>query len=146
MKRKFTKEFCKYFFGEEEKAKISEEMATKLLSVQDLEEQAKSVAASFKDRIGRAQLEAKQAAKKLKDGYEMRDVECEVVRNYAFGEIRHIRTDTGECVHVKVMTQEERQMHLEDYLDEEKGSAPAKAENEPAEATEAAEVQEPIIQ
>lgn len=116
MKKEFCQEFVKCMLTEDEKRALSEEMAMKTLEAEDIEAQKKSVMTSFKERIEAAQYAARSAAQKIKDGYEMRDVECTVEKDFISGTIRYVRTDTFEEVRSKKMSQEEKQMHLDDAL------------------------------
>ena len=122
-KVEYASEFCKYEFDEGELKELAENMAMKTQEMQTIEDEKKSAMASFKDRLEGAQLELKSCAGKYKDGYEMRYIECEVVRDYDEGIIRFIRTDTGECARVKKMSNEERQMNIDEYEQPDKEAA-----------------------
>ena len=89
-RRLFVKEFCKYEFTPKEKRDLSEEMARKTLEREDVEIQKKSAMASFKDKIEKLNLEIRQCATKVRDGFEMKDVECEVIRDYENGVVIQI--------------------------------------------------------
>ena len=115
-KTEYCQEFVKYELSEEEKRELASIMAMKLLEVDDIEAQKKSVMTTFKERIEAAQYSARTAAQQIKDGYEMRDVECRVEKDFIRGTIRYVRTDTFEEVRSKKMSQEEKQMHLDDAL------------------------------
>jgi len=75
---------------------------------------------TYKDRIDSCSFEVKKAARKYKDGYEMRDIECSVERDYEKGEIRYFRLDNGELARTKKMTVAEKQMRIEDAIPERK--------------------------
>lgn len=122
-KKEYASEFCKYEFNEEEKQGLAEKMAMSTQEMQTIEDQKKSAMASFKDRLESAQLELKGCATKYKDGYEMRYMECVVERNYVDGHVRFIRTDTGECVRLKKMTDEERQLKIADVAPDKEKTA-----------------------
>ncbi len=118
-KKEYSKEFCKYNFTEEELKDLAGQMAMKTQELDTIEIEKKSAMSSFKDRLDGANLELKSCAGKYKDSYEMRNIECEVIRDFDDGVVRFIRTDTGECVRVKKMTNEEKQMHIDDALPKE---------------------------
>ena len=75
-------EFVKHVFTKEEKARIASDMAQKVSHVQQLEDDLKSVKSDFKAQIDSAQATVSSAAKKLTTGYEMRSMDCEVVKDY----------------------------------------------------------------
>lgn len=106
----------KTYFTEKEKRVIADEMAKMTLLQEDLDAEKKAAMSSFKDKIDSAGLAARVAAQKLRDGdgYEYRNVECEVVRDYEMEEVRYIRTDTGEVLESRKMEPSERQMQLSD--------------------------------
>lgn len=111
---KYTKEWCQYEFSEKEKQELAVQMATKSKEQEVIELQKKSAMASFKDRVEQCNLELKHAATCYHDGYEMRDIECLVEKDFDGGVVRYIRTDTGEVARVKKMSAEERQTHVDD--------------------------------
>lgn len=119
MENETKKQWLKYTFTDTEKRELAQEMANKTLLVSDLEEEKKSVAAGFTDRIKAAQLAANRAALKLKDGYEMRDIDCEVIKNAEQGLAWTVRLDTGELVQTRELTASERQMHIDEALKQE---------------------------
>jgi hypothetical protein len=104
----------KSYFTEKEKRDIAEEMAKMTLLIEDLDAEKKAAMSSFKDKIDSASLAARVAAQKLRDGYEYRNIECEVVRDYEREEIHYVRTDTGETIESRKMEPAERQMQLSD--------------------------------
>lgn len=105
--------WCKYSFSEEEKRDIAETLAQKTQELSEVDQERKSVMSSYKERIDRITSEQSQSARLYKDGYEMRDIECIVERDIVVGEVRYIRTDTGEVAHRKKMTMAERQMNID---------------------------------
>lgn len=115
-KKVYTSEYCKYDFTEDDKKEIAQKMAMKTLESGELEQQKKSVMTGFKNKIEAADLVARECANHLKDGYEMRSIECEVIRDYDDGVIRYVRVDNGECVRTDDITHEERQMHIDELL------------------------------
>ena len=116
---------CKYTFSEEEKRDIAEKLANKTHELDGVEAEKKSVMSSFKDRIEGVQLEIKTAARLYQDGYEYRNIECEVDRDFDAGEVKYIRTDTGEVARTKKITMAERQRRIEEMLP--KGDEPVAA-------------------
>lgn len=111
-KSEYVKKWCKYDFTDEEKKEIAEELAIKTQQLDALEDEKKAVMSSYKEQIERLQSDVKGAATRYKDGYEMRDIECEVIRDFEDGTISFYRTDNGARVRVDKMTVAERQMKL----------------------------------
>lgn len=110
--------WCKYKFSEEELRKIAETLAMKTQELAEIEEEKKAVASAFKERGDRVSAEQRSAARKYKDGYEMRNIECEGRRDYDAGIIRYIRTDTGEIAQETQMSMAERQLTLESAMND----------------------------
>ena len=108
---------CKYTFTPEELREIAENMAEATQKLQSLEEERKAVAASFKEQCEQLLLTMRRAARRYRDGFEMRDIECEVRRDYDALTITYIRTDTGEIAAVRPMNDAEKQMRLQDAAD-----------------------------
>ena len=106
---KFEKLFLKYTFSDAEKAEIAAEMAEKVTDLSRKEDELKAVKSDFKSQIDGLQANVNGAATKLTNGYEMRNIECRVERDYKKGVIRFIRTDTGEIARTKEMSHEDRQ-------------------------------------
>jgi len=109
---------------EEEKQKISRNLARDTMALHNLELEKKSVMSSYKDKADKAQLAVNISARLINDGYDFREVDCEVVRDYGEKIIYWIRTDTGETVESREMTRSELQLRLKDVeLEKEKQDA-----------------------
>ena len=113
-KVEYSNEWCKYEFTTEEKRDIAETLAIKTKDLEKAEDEKKSVMSAFKEKIDKIALDVKSSARKYTDGYEMRDIECVVERDFASGEVRYIRTDNGVVARTSKMTMAERQMKVED--------------------------------
>jgi len=107
----------KHFFTPEEKEEIAVEMSSTSRRQDELEREKKAVMSSYKDKIDNVILENRIAAQKYHDGYEYRNVECEVVRDYKREEVHYVRTDTGETIESRKMEPAERQMQLPDVAE-----------------------------
>jgi deoxyribodipyrimidine photolyase len=112
----YSTEYCKYQFSSEELRDIAETLAIKTQDLESAKDQAKSAAANFKDRIDKISLDVKSAARKYKDSYEMKDIECIVERDFVTGQVRYVRTDNGEIARTHTMTMGERQMHIDQAI------------------------------
>ncbi len=109
---KIETRICKYVFTEEEKRQIAQDMANGVAEVQRLDDHTKAVVSQLKAETDAVQGRVNLAAEKLRSGFEMRDIECEVVMAYIDDVVRWVRTDNGEIAHERRMRPEERQMKL----------------------------------
>jgi len=104
-----TTEYLKCVLTEEEIKEVGGNLARKYSQIQDLEAQKKSVVSDFKARIDGLTAEASRCANIIQNGYEFRTIDCEIVKDFAEGKIRTVRTDTGEVIKERDMTSKERQ-------------------------------------
>jgi len=116
MKVEYKTVWTKYTFNNEELRDIAETLAIKIQDKEAIEEQKKSVMSSFKEKIESVTTEINAAARKYKDRYEMKDIECFVERDFVNGEVRYVRTDNGEIAEKKKMTMADRQMHIDEAV------------------------------
>ena len=107
-----TNRSLKYVLTGEELKKISEQMANAVLERDEALDGLKSVQAQFKARITGAEAMISLSASKIQTGYEFRNINCEVQRDYDTGQIQLIRIDTGEIIETRAMTASERQQDL----------------------------------
>lgn len=110
--KEIKKEMCKYVFTPEEKAELAEELAQGVSELREKEDDKKAIMADLTSQIKTLEASTNSIAGKLNSGFEMRSLECEVVRDYPKHEILYVRVDTGECVRVKKMSQEDMEMEL----------------------------------
>jgi hypothetical protein len=77
------------------------------------EEQAKSAAATFKDKIAGAQSNINILSRDISNGYEYRDVDCYWEMDYKTRKKNLIRTDTGEVVKTEEISASEMQKEMD---------------------------------
>jgi hypothetical protein len=111
---KYENEFIKYTFTESEKKDIAAEMAQKIVTLQQTEDDLKAIKSNYKSQIDVIQAGINSAATKLTAGYEMRSTKCQVVPNYPKKVWEYIRVDTGVLVKEKGMTSNDLQMEFEE--------------------------------
>jgi hypothetical protein len=111
--RKTVTEFLKCRLTRAEKLQLSEEMSQAVVEKNTAEEELQTVKADFKSRITRAETTIADCARKINSGYEMRNVECEVIKDYRTNSVEYMRLDTYEIFRSRAMKQEERQRSLE---------------------------------
>jgi hypothetical protein len=105
-------ELVKHMFSPDEKKEIASEMAQKIIDLQRADEERKTVSSRFKSRIDRLQAEINRAAEKLNSGYEMQEVECDVIPDYDNKVFCYYRTDTDQMVKQKPMTADDLQRKI----------------------------------
>ena len=108
-----TIEQCKYQFEKNEIAEISETLARKISETELKEAEKKDVASQFATQIKTLQNEMSAAAACVRNGYEYRGIECDVLLDYANNAVNYVRQDTGETVRTRVMTAAERQEEMQ---------------------------------
>jgi len=110
--REIVKEFLKCILTEGEKREIAQNLAVAVMSRDEAEGALKSAQTQIKSKIALHEAELTSFAEKLRSGFEMRNVECEIEGDYKTGTVSIIRLDTGEIVRDRVMTNDERQKKL----------------------------------
>lgn len=115
-----TEKLLRYRFSDSEIVEMARKQAELGEMIASLDEQKKSVAAKFKAEIEKHECDRSDLGRKITNGYESRDIDCDVFFNDpAVGLATVIRTDTGEQVEVRPMTEHEKQMELPLAEDEE---------------------------
>lgn len=108
-----TEKLLRYRFSDSEIVEMARKQAELGEMVASLDEQKRSVAAKFKAEIEKHECDRSDLGRKITNGYESRDIECDVfVNDPAVGLATVIRTDTGEQVEVRPMTEHEKQMEM----------------------------------
>ena len=105
-------EYCKYEFAAEELREMTDQLVGRLQDKARKEGQKKEVAAQFKAEIEKLENECTTLAGNIRNKYEYRYITCDIVEDFARGEVRYIRTDNGEVARTRTMTVEERQESL----------------------------------
>jgi len=111
---KYENEFIKYVFADEERKELATEMAQKIVTLQQTEDDLKAIKSDYKSRIDVNQAGINLSATRLTSGYEMRSTKCEVRPDYAKKVWEYIRVDTGEIAKTKDMTADDLQMEFEE--------------------------------
>ena len=107
-----TIEQCKYQFSKIELIEIAEILARKLSEAETKEAEKKDVASQFATQIKTLQNEMSALAACVRNKYEYRGIECDVLLDYKNNAVNYVRQDTGETVRTRVMTATERQEEL----------------------------------
>jgi hypothetical protein len=104
--------YLKYHFSEEEMKNLALDMAQATNKANAVEEKKKAANAGFKDELESHQLIARTAARKIEQGYEMKDIKCRKFTDYKKDLVTITRLDTGEVVEERKIKDSERQMSL----------------------------------
>jgi phage host-nuclease inhibitor protein Gam len=112
----YEKQMCKYEFSENELKEVAERLALQTQKKTEIEDEKKAVLSTYKQRLDQIQMEINKAASQYKNRYEMREIECAVERDFTTGEIRYIRTDTGQIASTERMSMSDRQMRIEEFI------------------------------
>jgi hypothetical protein len=121
-----SKRKLKCILTNEEKLQISETMSETIINKAGTEDDlaaflssAKSTKAQHESTIKHCDSIINECAQQLSGGFVFRDVECETVKDYEDQKIRVYRVDTGEIVETRNMTEEEKQMHIDELINDE---------------------------
>ncbi len=110
-----TKEtnFLRYEFTQEERLKMGEDLAQAHNRVEEIDEKEASMKAQIKEKRSGLEATIGMLSRNLANGFVMRNIECKVYYDDPHvGEVSAYRTDTGELVKTRAMTDSERQMDL----------------------------------
>jgi hypothetical protein len=110
--KKVTKEYLKCILTEVEIKDAGAQLARRYSEISDLEDAKKSVMSDFKAKIDSATADASGLARKIQNGYEFRNIDCEEIWDYEDKVVEVVRTDTGEAIRTRPMKQEELQENL----------------------------------
>ncbi len=104
---------------EDEKITRGSELALHVSKIEALGEEKAEKAKAYKTLIDGHNLEAIQLSGALQNGYEYRQIECRMVKNYAARTVDFVRTDTGELVQTRPFDLDDAQ---ESMFDDECGN------------------------
>jgi len=111
---KVTSQYLKYTFSEKELKNTAQLLANETKNTRELEEAKKSAMSDFAAKIALSKANVSKYATGISNGYEYRDVECEIrLGEPEPGQKTIIRRDTKEVVDVDIMTADELQGELE---------------------------------
>ena len=100
-------EYLKCLFTREEKEVFSDELARKIGELREKEGRKKEIMKSLDSEAAAMERQISELARKIKDGYEHRDVQCECTYDYAEGKKYTTRMDTGEIIKAVMLTADE---------------------------------------
>jgi hypothetical protein len=101
-----------YRFSDEERRQLGIALGEAQITLRQLDDR-KQVADEWKARISAKEAEIASLSNKVSSGYEYRDIPCTITLNEPVGKKTARRTDTGETVWVRDLTDSERQRTLD---------------------------------
>jgi hypothetical protein len=110
------KTYIRHYFNDQERLDISNKMSEAFIEKSTLEADLKTVQSQFKSRIQEAMGQIGTLAQKLNSGWEMREIQCRVIKDYNEGVVRFESIETDEIVDERPMTLDERQMKIGDEV------------------------------
>ncbi len=122
MEQERVKEYLKCTLTEAELRAQAEKMAQNLSQIAQYEADLKSIKKQIESDIARCQADLGSAVEKFRSGFEMRNVDCEVKKDFDTNTVRSYRLDTGEMIRERALTAEERQLMLDLEKKSEEGS------------------------
>lgn len=99
---------------ESEKKEYSADLVKALDTVDKLSDEAEKVKKTYKDKIDTHGGIARQLLSSLSAGREFRDMECPIVYDWKAGTRMILHPETGEIIEKRGVTNEERQMNLDE--------------------------------
>jgi len=109
---KFSTEFCKYVFSDEEKRDIATNMAQSITNLQQTEDDKKAIMSDYKSQIDALQAAINNAATKINNGYETRTIKCEVIPDWEEKIWEYRREDNGLIEKTRKMTADDLQKKI----------------------------------
>jgi len=106
-------------FTPEEMQNLHEELANKTIELRQKEEAKKAAVSSMKSELDALQSQTKSLADKIRAKEEYRPVDCHIRFHWKEGQKQTVRLDTGECVDINKISDDERQQVMFE-LEEEK--------------------------
>lgn len=110
--RRETNKTLQVKLTDEDKLKLGDQMARALSMFNDAEERRKAMTAQLKAESEQHRAEAARLGVVLSNGYEYRDIRCEVERDMEKGRMKVTRLDTGEVIEDRALRGDERQGEL----------------------------------
>ena len=109
--------------NEKERIARGQQLADVVESLESINTSKKTVLAEFNARLKKISETISRLSREMRDGTAMQPVDCELQLNYSKLTAQLVRTDSGEVIWARPMTNEQKQMQM-NFDDE--GSADAK--------------------
>jgi len=113
MTQEIITEYLKCPLTDQELKREAEKMANAFSKLSELEGTLKSAKKQIESEIAKVEADLSLAVEKYRSTFEMRNVECEVEKNFQTNTVTVIRLDTLEIIRERALTGEERQLMLD---------------------------------
>ncbi len=107
------RKYLKHEFSIEEKRAASEELARAVNEKESAESELKSIKSQFDSRKKLAEEAILKYAQQISTGYEYRQTDVEIVKDFTTGTVTVWRLDTDKIVETRRMTGADRQMRID---------------------------------
>jgi hypothetical protein len=107
-----TTKYLRYIINDEQKRIIAQSMAESLKAISQLEANLKSVSTQLRAEIARHRATLLENSEKYRSGFEMKNVECRIEKDFNAGIVSVFRTDTFEAIESRPMEDSDRQAKL----------------------------------
>jgi len=104
----------RYQFTEEDKNKLSSELAEYCLSKATIEAEKKKVTSEYKAKLDACDARIQRLSEKISNGHEHRTFDCIVEKDFENKSIRFIDVDTDKVIEERKMSAHEFQMRITD--------------------------------
>jgi hypothetical protein len=95
---------------DKEKSELADRSAFLLGEIEQKSDEQKSAAKHAKAAIDEKKAELKSVSTQYRDGQKFEKVKCERRFQFRLGHVQEVRTDTGDVLHERPMTERERQL------------------------------------
>ncbi len=112
IERTETIRFLKVLLTEDERRKLSDEMALAVMQKNEAESELKSAQTQIKSKIAAHDAVLISDAERLRSGFEMRNVACEVEKDFDHMILTITRLDTSEIIEDRKIRPEETQQSM----------------------------------
>lgn len=116
-KKEKSKEYLKYDFSKEEVADFAEELSRKIGDLELKEKGKKDVVKNIDAEIAKLEVEISSLATRVKDKYEYRMVDCEILYDYKKKKKEYKRLDTNEKFKSVPLSESELQISIDEIQD-----------------------------
>lgn len=111
-RERFVKQHLRCTLSDLERLDRADKMAEAFHDLEREEHRQESLKAQMKSRMAELRERHKQLVEVVGSGEEYRDVVVRVTYDYSDGTVTEVRTDTGDQIDIRQMTDHERQMYL----------------------------------
>ena len=121
MQRNTVIERGKYRFSDKEKGEIANDLAQKQIDMKIVEDEKKSIMASYMDQLKRFLWDINRMSRDVVDGFEMRDFECIIEKDYKAHLKQYKDIHTGKIVAERPLDPSDYQQEFDEKKIQEEG-------------------------